>query len=63
MMLWTVEGIVVGTPVVADDESSIEEDRHSRMMYANVYTGPYTGPTTVRRFLVVHEGVRSSYCL
>lgn len=49
--------------VVAEDESSIEEDRQSRMMYAIMYIDSYTGLINVQRFLVVHEGIQSSYCL
>ena len=63
MMLWNVEEINKEAQVIADDQPSIEDERTARMGYENVYTGPYTGPTTVRRFLVVHEGIRSSYCL
>ncbi|KAJ0421308.1 hypothetical protein BJY00DRAFT_282494 [Aspergillus carlsbadensis] len=33
------------------------------MSLEGAYSGPYTGPETVRRFVVVAEGVRSCYCL
>ena len=61
MVLWSVGGTAPQALAVVEDELSIEDDRQSRMMYATMYTDFYTGPITVRRFLVVHEGIQSSY--
>lgn len=62
MMLWDVkQASMLNLP--ADEEPSIQEDMDRRNLSSNLYMGPYTGPTTVRRFLVVREGIRSCYCL
>ena len=67
MILWNeneAEPMLINS--IADTDNAMLEDRAARQrvnLMANVYRGPYTGPATVRRFLVVHEGIRSCYCL
>lgn len=67
-MLWSVHDETLEAEAVADSEE--DERWHEHWLQyekirplSNNYMGPYTGPTTARRFLVVHQGIRSSYCL
>jgi len=62
MMLWDADGQNSPVNAVADDDDDLDDERDLRPL-SNMWMGPYSGPTTIRRFLVVHEGVRSSYCL
>ena len=63
MILWEVEDEHDSANTIADGDEAIDEERRYRTLTANVYRGPYTGHAKVRRFLVVHEGIRSCYCL
>jgi hypothetical protein len=63
MMLWDVNALRRDLQEIADEDPTFHVNRRSFMAMENSYSGPYTGPETVRRFVVVAEGVRSSYCL
>ncbi|KAL2870132.1 uncharacterized protein BJX67DRAFT_307811 [Aspergillus lucknowensis] len=63
MMLWDVNELRRDLQEVVDDEPSILARRREFMNIENAYTGPYTGPSTVRRFVAVAQGIRSLYCL
>ncbi|MCJ1280515.1 hypothetical protein MMC21_008344 [Puttea exsequens] len=63
MILWPIPRPTPSAHTIADTDEAADEARRQRALFANNYIGPYTGRTTIRRFLVVHEGIRSSYCL
>ncbi|KAL2828809.1 hypothetical protein BJY01DRAFT_255254 [Aspergillus pseudoustus] len=63
MMLWDVHALGRDFQEVVDDDPTVYTNRRTLMTIESAYSGPYTGPGTVRRFVVVAEGVRSSYCL
>jgi hypothetical protein len=63
MILWDVNALRRDLQEIADEDPTIHANRRAFMTMENSYSGPYTGPETVRRFVVVAEGVRSSYCL
>ena len=57
---------IADTAATDDDDLSAIETRRSGMVVQampNSLRSAYAGAILVRRFLVVHEGVRSSYCL
>ena len=61
MLLWDASQADLNLDV--DVDPNLEEERELRGMLSNNWMSPFIGPTTVRRFLVVREGIRSSYCL
>lgn len=63
MMLWDIGGVRPDLCEVADDDPTIGEDRRYIMGAEGVYTGPFVGPETVRSFIVISPGSRSSLCL
>jgi hypothetical protein len=63
MMLWDVIALGRDLQEVTDDDPTVHANRRALMTIESAYSGPYTGPDTVRRFVVVAQGVRSSYCL
>lgn len=63
MMLWGIDGIREDLREVVDDDPTVCAERASFMMVENNYTGPYTGPESVRRFVVIGQGIRSCFCL
>ncbi|KAL4861234.1 hypothetical protein BDV12DRAFT_204224 [Aspergillus spectabilis] len=63
MILWDADGMSEELREVVDEEPAVDAARRKFTMIENTYSGPYTGPRTVRRFVVVAQGVRSSYCL
>ena len=62
-MLWEVPADAQKIMEVVDEEPSVEQDRRSYLGLEGTYTGPYAGPTTVRRFVVVRADRRSCLCL
>jgi hypothetical protein len=63
MMLWDVNALRRDLQEIADEDPTVHANRCTFMSLEGSYSGPYTGPETVRRFVVVAEGIRSSYCL
>ena len=63
MMLWDTASLDASVNIDVDNEPSIKASRDQRIFTDGDYRGPYFGPTTVRRFLVIESGARSSYCL
>ena len=65
MLPWTNDresgGVELQT--VVDDREMIQAKERRPMTMSNRRISPYTGHMIIRRFLVVHEGIRSSYCL
>lgn len=61
-MLWDT-GIEAPRAHAVADNDFMDEVEGGMRIISNNWTGPYTGPTRIRRFLVVREGIRSSYCL
>ena len=62
-MLWEVPAHVQGVMDVVDEEPSVERNRQIYTGLEGSYTGPYTGPTTVRRFIATRTDRRSCLCL
>ncbi len=62
-MLWDVDENASKANAVADENATDTRSNDKFYVQPNFYVGPYTGPTHARRFLVVKEGIRSSYCL
>lgn len=62
-MLWEVDEHASKANAVADEETTDTLSNGAIYVMPNDYEDPYTGPTQARRFLVVREGIRSSYCL
>jgi hypothetical protein len=62
-MLWDVEETGNMIQGVAYSDPLVTAERNIFMAIEGSYTGPYSGPATVRSFIVVHEGHRSAYCL
>ncbi|KAL3461155.1 hypothetical protein BJX64DRAFT_261409 [Aspergillus heterothallicus] len=63
VMLWDVSALRTDLQEIAEEDPSVYADRRAFATIENNYTGPYTGPGTVRRFVVVAQSARSSYCL
>ncbi|KAL2818056.1 hypothetical protein BJX63DRAFT_82899 [Aspergillus granulosus] len=63
MILWDVSALRRDLQEIAEEDPTVHINRREFMTMESAYTGPYTGPETVRRFVVVAQGVRSSYCL
>ncbi|KAK2757516.1 hypothetical protein FQN53_008443 [Emmonsiellopsis sp. PD_33] len=64
MMLWDIEQYANDNQeIIDDDANSILQNRQTLTSREGSFTGPFTGPTTVRCFLVVKEGYSASFCV
>ncbi|KAK2804116.1 hypothetical protein FQN50_006744 [Emmonsiellopsis sp. PD_5] len=64
MMLWDIEQYANDNQEIIDDDANcILKNRQALTSREGAFTGPFTGPTTVRRFLVVKEGYSACFCV
>lgn len=63
MMLWSSENLPNEILNVIEEENTVPDNRRWLVAAEGVYTGPFEGPATVRRFVVVQAGARSTLCL
>lgn len=62
-MLWNIDRIRPDLREVVDDDPTIRITRNRFRGAESNYSGPYTGPESVRHFVVIAQGIRSSFCM